>query len=116
MENEDILQARCVKYYMESYFSKGFILFAVPNGEYRDKRTAGKLVTLGVMAGVADLIAVNPANGKLIGIELKTEIGVQSKFQKMFEDKLRKSNGEYYLVRNFEEFKKIIDNLFGIAK
>jgi len=37
------------------------VLFAVPNGEWRAKSTAGKLVKMGVRAGVPDLCLPIPA-------------------------------------------------------
>lgn len=114
--NEDLLQAKCFQYYMDNYFSKGFIMFAVPNGEKRDKKTAAKLVTLGVLSGVSDLIAVNPMSGQAVFLELKAENGTQSKLQKIFEAKCKLNNAPYHLVNNFDDFKKIIDDLFATSK
>ena len=109
---EDLLQEKCYKYFLDTYFSRGFILFAVPNGEKRDKKTAAKLVTLGVLAGVSDLICINPANGQAVFLELKAESGTQSKLQKVFEAKCKINNAPYHLIYDFEHFKKIIDELF----
>lgn len=38
-------------------------LFAVPNGEYRDKATAARLATQGVKRGVSDLLLLSPRRG-----------------------------------------------------
>lgn len=110
--NEDLLQEKCYKYFLDTYFSKGFILFAVPNGEYRDDKTASKLVSLGVLAGVSDLIAVNPMSGQAVFIELKAKKGTQKPLQKVFEAKCKLNNAPYHLINNFDDFKKIIDELF----
>src|SRR3990167_6123406 len=50
---------------------------AIPNGEYRSPRTAGRLKAMGVQAGVADLHITLP-RGRTAWIELKSAKGVQS--------------------------------------
>lgn len=56
--------------------------------------------------GVPDIIVIR--NGKFIGLEVKTEIGKQSKFQKEFEEKCFAAGGEYYLVRNIDDVIKAL--------
>ena len=55
------------------------VMFHVPNGEYRDKRTAAKLKAYGVLPGVPDILVIY--DGRLIGLELKAPKGRVSKEQ-----------------------------------
>jgi hypothetical protein len=50
----------------------GLPWFHVPNGEVRDKATAGKLYAMGVRAGVPDFVFVMP-NGQAAFLELKRD-------------------------------------------
>ena len=64
------------------------------------------LKATGVVAGVSDLIIIQP--NRIIFIELKTEKGVQSNEQKSFEKKVKNLGFEYYLIRSMDEFKKSV--------
>ena len=81
---------------------KGLIFSVANESTYKNKT----FKNTGTMAGVSDLIVV--LNGKTIFVELKTEIGVQSEKQKIFESKIKELNQNYYLIRSLEQFKKII--------
>lgn len=48
--------------------------------------------------------------GKYIEIELKTEIGRQSPGQKEHQKNIENAGGLYYLIRNFDVFKSIIES------
>lgn len=60
-----------------------------------------------VLKGVSDLIVVLPE--KTIFVELKQPNSVQSKFQKMFQERVEKLNKEYYIIRSLDEFKRCIE-------
>jgi hypothetical protein len=47
-------------------------------------------------------------NNEVLFVEVKTEIGKQSPKQKKFQKKVEDLGFEYYLVRNLEDFKKVI--------
>lgn len=47
-------------------------------------------------------------NGAYIGIEVKTETGIQSQSQKEAESQIVNAWGKYYLVRSLEEVKEIL--------
>lgn len=49
----------------------GVLYYHPPNGEYRSKRTAGRLKLMGVRAGVADIALVLPPLGMSAFLELK---------------------------------------------
>jgi hypothetical protein len=75
---------------------------AIPNGEYRSPRTAGRLKAMGVQPGVADLHITLP--GGLTGwIELKSETGRQSEEQRNFEIAERADGAAYNVCRSLDE-------------
>jgi hypothetical protein len=75
----------------------------VPNGGYRTKSEAMKMKATGLVAGVSDLIIVQP--NRVIFLELKDTNGRQSNEQKSFQEKITALGFEYWLIRSLEEFK-----------
>ena len=75
---------------------------AVPNGEYRSPRTAGRLKAMGVQAGVADLHITLPM-GRTAWIELKSVNGRQSPEQRSFEGYERAVGARYMICRSIED-------------
>ena len=108
--SEDILQAKLYKWYHNNYCTKlnnpQHVIFSVPNGGHRSKSEAARFKATGLVAGVSDLIVVQP--NKIIFIELKLEKGKQQKTQIDFENKVSALGFEYHVVRSLEEFKKIV--------
>ena len=104
---ENQLQQQIIIWYKNNYqiHGKGLI-FSVPNGGSRHILEAKTLKATGQMAGVSDLIILNP-NGKTIFVELKIEKGVQSDAQKLFQSKVEALGFEYYLIKSLEQFKQI---------
>lgn len=76
------------------------VVFTVANEAARKDRN------ITVLKGVSDLVVVLPQ--KVIFVELKQPKGVQSKFQKVFQNRVEKLNKEYYIVRSLEEFKSLL--------
>ena len=101
---ENQIQQQIVIWFRNQF--KG-IIFSVPNGGSRHILEAKTLKSTGQMAGVADLIILLP-NGKTIFVEVKTEKGVQSEVQNIFQSKVENLGFEYYLVRSLDEFIKLI--------
>ena len=108
--SEDILQAKIYKWYHNTYCTKlnnpQHVIFAVPNGGQRSKSEAARFKATGLLAGVSDLIVIQP--NRIIFVELKLEKGRQQKTQIDFERKVKALNFEYYVIRSLEEFKKIV--------
>lgn len=108
---EDQIQSECVKWFNNNYCLKHHVprcaIFSVPNGGFRNKVEAMKLVATGMKAGVSDLIVLLP--NRALFIELKTETGKQSDSQKEFEQIVKALGFDYYIIRNLESFQKIID-------
>jgi len=58
------------------------------------------------LKGVPDILAV--INGQFVGIEVKTPKGRQSADQKLFEQRLERHGGRYFIVRSNEDVDKIL--------
>lgn len=67
--------------------------------------------SLGSLKGLSDLTAIK--NGLTIYIEVKTPRGVQSKYQKEFQDEIESHGGKYFLVKSVNEMQKINASLFS---
>ena len=74
----------------------GLVFHADGNGNYVNGKTAGRKKLMGARAGWPDLCYWTP---RLLYIELKTMVGVQSKAQKEIERLAKMANIEYHLVR-----------------
>lgn len=98
--SEAALQQHCVKL-LNSYARPEIEWHAVPNGERRDKKTAQRLKSSGVQAGVADLMFL--IDGKNIALELKTEIGRMSGEQKKFQERFERAGGRYCCAYGLNE-------------
>lgn len=58
------------------------LVFAVPNGGFRNKKEAAMLKAEGVLAGVPDLVVISPKlPGRTLFVEMKTLSGKVSKVQ-----------------------------------
>lgn len=91
------------------------LLFAIPNGGYRNLLTAIKLKKEGVKPGVPDLFLAYPTlefSGMFI--EMKSKKGVVSEKQKEWMARLKKSGYEVKICYGFDEAKEAIeDYLYG---
>lgn len=81
--------------------------WAVPNGGFRDVRTASKLKAEGVKPGVSDIMVL--WRGRLICIELKNAKGRQAPEQKEWAETITCAGGAYYLARSVEEVEGFLD-------
>lgn len=79
----------------------------MPNGGNRSAREAMKFKATGLVAGVSDLIVVQP--NRVIFVEVKTATGRQQQNQKAFEKTVKDLGFEYILVRNLEDFKGYVE-------
>ena len=66
-------------------------VFAVPNGGYRRPTEAAIMKGLGVKPGVPDIIAIH--DGKVFGLELKTEAGRPTDSQLAAIEAIRRAGG-----------------------
>lgn len=55
--------------------------------------------------GVSDIIVCH--HGRMVGLEIKTKTGRQSQAQKKAEKEIKESGGDYYIIRNLSDVKRI---------
>jgi hypothetical protein len=109
---EDQLQAAQVKWFDEQYPQHRQMLFAVPNGGKRDKRTAQLMQATGVKPGVADLVLV--LYYAVVFIENKVGNGEQSQAQIDFQRRVEVRGHLYFLLRTLDEFKDLMRKLIVV--
>ena len=89
-------------------------LFAVPNGGYRDRRTAAKLKYEGVLSGVSDLILLKPNinfHALLIEMKVTEKYSRQSSEQKEWQKELTSLNEYKYVVcRSIDDFMREVND------
>lgn len=104
-QEESRLQQHCVNWFRYQYPKYALLLFAVPNGGFRNEATARRMKAEGVVAGVADLILMLPsAQYHALCIEMKTEKGRQSDKQKEWQAAVEKVGFKYVICHSFQEF------------
>lgn len=98
------LQHKCLLWFNAEF--PDYIMIPVVNeGAYNNRN-------LTVLKGVSDTIIV--ACQDVIFVEFKTEKGVQSKHQKVFEKRVNNNGLDYFLIRSFDEFKELIYGRLGV--
>lgn len=55
------------------------------------------------LKGIPDIFLLKPPHATLIGLEIKTPKGKQSPEQILFQKRLERSGGEYYVLRSVED-------------
>lgn len=114
---ESQLQQQCVTWFRIAH--KQAIIFAVPNGMHLAGGAKQRAIQMqrfkreGLLPGVSDLVIVHA--GGVAFVELKDDDGTQSKEQMAFESAVGALNQGYFVVRSFDEFRGIVDQikLFG---
>ena len=106
---ESQIQKGFVSWFRGRYTEIEPLFFAVSNGGVRNVWTAKILKDEGVRAGVSDLILLIPKHGYAgLLIETKKPDGTQSESQKEFERLATKFKYLYVIVRNQEDFEKLM--------
>lgn len=112
IQSEDYLQNEIYTWYNNNHCLKHHtnrgIIFAIPNGGYRNSREAAKLVKTGLLKGASDIIVIFP-NGKLYFIELKTITGTQQPQQKEFSERIELLGFNYKIIRSLKEFQNLTE-------
>lgn len=101
---ESEIQQSVVQWFRMKY--PNYIIAAVPNGGFRNAREAAIMQREGVFAGFADLIIIAKQN--ILFLELKTPIGVLSKKQKEFQEKVNNLGFQYVVCRSFDQAVMVI--------
>ncbi len=114
-ENESRIQQSIVEWYNNEYCRK--IIDGIPNPcrsliYHVPNQNQHRLVAIGVLSGVSDLVVVHRSSPKHTGIhlyiEVKDTIGKQSPNQIEFQQRIESLGYKYFLVRSLDEFKLII--------
>lgn len=108
-DEEHQLQRQCVDWFAWQYPKLRGMLFAVPNGGYRSHLTAAKMKMEGVVAGVSDMILLDPMGGCPLLIEMKTAKGKQSLEQKEWQRTVEGYFQKYVVCHSLDEFRKEVD-------
>jgi hypothetical protein len=106
---ESQIQKGFVRWFRGRYTEIEPLFFAVSNGGIRNAWTAKIMKDEGVRAGVSDLILLIPKHGYAgLLIETKKPDGKQSESQKEFEQLATKFKYLYVIVRNQEDFERLM--------
>lgn len=103
---ESEIQQSVVQWFRMKY--PNYIIAAVPNGGFRNAREAAIMQREGVLAGFADLIIISKQN--ILFLELKTPIGVLSKKQKEFQEKVNNLGFQYVVCRSFDQAVIVVES------
>lgn len=108
--NESEMQRACVRWFRYQYPQHASMLIGIPNGVATTERQGAILKAEGMLAGVADLLLLLPAQGyTLLAIEMKTDKGRQSPRQQAWQQEAERHGIRYEVVRSFDEFNYLIE-------
>lgn len=106
--NESKMQQACVRWFRYCFPAHAQMLVAVPNGVATSATQGAILKAEGMLAGVADLLLLIPAQGyTMLAMELKYANGVQSERQRMWQAEAEKHGIRYEVVRSFDQFQQL---------
>lgn len=108
------LQASCFQFMWNEYPFTRRLFFHVPNGGSRDAREGAQLKASGVVAGIPDMILIH--KGSAFGFEIKTLTGKVSPVQDQVHKAWAEDGTPVYIIRSFDEFKKVAQQLLGPIK
>ena len=106
---EHQIQAQIIRYWNENYPQYRKCLFHVQQ-KASNALEGARFKTLGVTAGVSDLILLAP-NGITYFLELKDQTGKQSDHQKAFQQQATSLNHIYRIIRSLDEFIDLVSTL-----
>lgn len=111
--NEGKIQAECFTWFWNTYPQYRKLLFHCANENDRSDSNAiqgAMRKSLGVVAGVADLICLIPRGGHgALLIEMKDAHGTQKPAQKEWQVIVENQGYLYRVIRSLEEFKELIN-------
>lgn len=110
---EHQIQAQIIQYFNANYPNHRKCLFHVQQ-KASNALEGARFKTLGVTAGVSDLILLAP--NQVYFIELKDQTGKQSDHQKAFQQQATSLNHIYRIIRSLEEFKALLNTIPTYAK
>jgi len=112
-ESEAVIQQSIFCWFNNEYCLKHhkprLIIHSVPNGipihlpPNEMSRALDLMLKTGMVNGISDMI-IQGVCGRIINVEVKNYIGIQSPAQKNIETRVQELGGTYILVRNLEQF------------
>ena len=106
VKTEARIQQEIFAYHHNKYPEERDLLFAIHNNP-RNRIAGARLVSQGLVAGVADMEYLRPGKTPLF-MEIKTDRGRQSPSQVRWGNKvIEMGAAEYYVIRSLEEAKKV---------
>ena len=115
--NEGRIQSECVIWFHNTYPQYRGLLFHVPNENDRaDSNPIQGAIrkSLGVVAGVSDLILLVPRGGHgALLVEMKDEKGAQRPSQADWQKAVEAQGYRYEICRSLDRFKEIIKDYLG---
>lgn len=106
--SEHQIQAQIIQYFNANYPQYRKCLFHVQQ-KAANALEGARFKTLGVVAGVSDLILLAP--NQVYFIELKDSTGRQSDHQKAFQQQAETLGHKYVVIRSLLEFQTLISTL-----
>lgn len=110
--NESQHQHSFIMWFGQQYPEHRGLLFEVNNNVY-SLHHASKRRSMGMVAGVSDLILVLPNSGKTVGIELKAPGSIHNKDhirqQVEWGKKVVDNGGFYYITSDLDHLKNVIE-------
>lgn len=113
--SETKIQHICVEWFRQTFPTVANLLFAIPNGGTRSKKSASMRKYEGAVAGVSDLILLFPSGGKsALCIEMKKpkqkgrSAGTQSTEQKKWQALVTTYGGVYGICHRLCEFIRLV--------
>lgn len=106
------LQIRCVTFLTYRY--SHLVWNHSPNEGKRSEHQGAMLKRMGMQPGYPDLDIID--GDKTIHVEFKTEVGRQSREQKIMQSRLEEQGRKYVIIRNYEQFVDVCHKEFGEEK
>ncbi|MCD8293537.1 MAG: VRR-NUC domain-containing protein [Prevotellaceae bacterium] len=108
---ESKIQIASVNWFRYQYPGYKQLLWHPANGRIRDNITGAILKAEGVTAGVSDLVLdVARCGYHGLRIEMKRPGGVQSKWQKAYQEAVEAQGYKYVICHSLKEFIEVVNN------
>ena len=113
-ESEDLLQADCFGWFNHYLRTEAFIA-AIPNGGFRVKAEAIKLLATGVRPGASDLFLLLPVR-RAYWLECKNRKDIIDPDQVIFKETVEAMGFEYYMFNTFNQFRCLVQFIMEIPE
>lgn len=109
VKSENRIQSEAFLWFHNEFPNLRGLLYHVPNGEYRDKITASKLKSMGVVSGVPDIVF--HYRGKTWFFEFKDEKGRVTTSQEKIHCVLREQGFIVWIIRDVKHFQETVSGI-----